>query len=510
MNYPFKCYALSCIMGITMCLTATAAIEKNISLTATLGVPFYINPAAQMGISQLYWSNLQNEDGVTRHYYLSNSNNAYTDDFYIEEKTHTCTVWGGRSETYYSFNITPLVLKPNENVYTFRCKFTRNNSNDTYIVTYRITVIDITSISIPSSLSLFRGDAYSFSPIIAQPGATTTLTWQSSNTSVATIDQNGNMSATGIGKTIIMCTAHNGVSASCEVTVNPIMVSSIALNQTEAEMCVGDKLQLSATVLPVNATTPAVAWTSSDESVAIVDENGQVTALKSGDVRITATATDGSGKSANCSVQVARDNKLTANNITMCQAGKGTMHILLTQEDDISGFQFDLTLPEGITVAENAGGQLLAALTNRASSHSISADKVSEGLYRFIVVSLSGKAITQGEGDVMTITLQADNDIAVGEYNVTMKEIELTVKNGITYSQVYPRDNTARLTVTDLMPGDVNGDGKVSVTDVISIISYILEEEPVQFIKSAADLNSDDKVSVTDAIGVIDIILNNK
>lgn len=194
----------------------------------------------------------------------------------------------------------------------------------------------------------------------------------------------------------------------------------------------------------------------------------------------------------------------------MCQAGKGTMHILLTQEDDISGFQFDLTLPEGITVAENAGGQLLAALTNRASSHSISADKVSEGLYRFIVVSLSGKAITQGEGDVMTITLQADNDIAVGEYNVTMKEIELTVKNGITYSQVYPRDNTARLTVTDLMPGDVNGDGKVSVTDVISIISYILEEEPVQFIKSAADLNSDDKVSVTDAIGVIDIILNNK
>ena len=135
---------------------------------------------------------------------------------------------------------------------------------------------------------------------------------------------------------------------------------------------------------------------------------------------------------------------------------------------------------------------------------------MSEGLYRFIVVSLSGKAITQGEGDVMTITLQADNDIAVGEYNVTMKEIELTVKNGITYSQVYPRDNTARLTVTDLMPGDVNGDGKVSVTDVISIISYILEEEPVQFIKSAADLNSDDKVSVTDAIGVIDIILNNK
>lgn len=380
----------------------------------------------------------------------------------------------------------------------------------TTIDTYTINVVDVTSIAIPNSLSLYMGDTYTFSPIISMQGATTSLTWQSSNTSVGTIDGNGSFRAVGVGTTTILCTAYNGVSAQCQVTVNPIMVNSITLNETEAELCVGDKLQLSAMVLPTNATMPSVTWASSDESVAHVDERGQVTAVKSGYALITATATDGSGKTASCNVKVLKNNKLTVGNMLMCQGGTGTMHVLLTDEDVISGFQFDLALPEGVSVATNTNGQLQVALTDRTSSHSISADKLADGLYRFIVVSLSGKAITQGEGDVMIITLEADADIGIGDYIVTAKDIELTVKDGTTYTQVYPRDNTARLTITDLMPGDVTGDNKVTVTDVISIISYILGEEPVQFIKSAADVNSDEKVSVTDAISVIDIILNNK
>lgn len=54
---------------------------------------------------------------------------------------------------------------------------------------------------------------------------------------------------------------------------------------------------------------------------------------------------------------------------------------------------------------------------------------------------------------------------------------------------------------------DVNGDGRVSVTDVISMNSYILEEEPAQFIRKVADMNGDGKVTITDMVQVIDIIL---
>lgn len=56
--------------------------------------------------------------------------------------------------------------------------------------------------------------------------------------------------------------------------------------------------------------------------------------------------------------------------------------------------------------------------------------------------------------------------------------------------------------------GDVNGDGKISVTDVVSIISYVLEEVPAKFLFPAADVNGDGRITVTDAVGVIDMILN--
>jgi Ca2+-binding EF-hand superfamily protein len=53
----------------------------------------------------------------------------------------------------------------------------------------------------------------------------------------------------------------------------------------------------------------------------------------------------------------------------------------------------------------------------------------------------------------------------------------------------------------------VNGDGRISVTDVISMNSYILEERPAQFIRKVADLNKDGKVTITDMVQVIDKIL---
>ena len=98
--------------------------------------------------------------------------------------------------------------------------------------------------------------------------------------------------------------------------------------------------------------------------------------------------------------------------------------------------------------------------------------------------------------------------MATGQYDMAIQNIKLTIKDGIEYREEYPKDNTAKLTITDIVPGDVNGDNAVSVTDVISIIGYILEDEPAKFIFPAADMNSDGNITVTDAISVIDLILS--
>lgn len=372
-----------------------------------------------------------------------------------------------------------------------------------------ITVIGVNSISIDPSLILTYGEEYQFNPVIKDAGAETTLTWKSSDIAVATVDQNGKLKTTGLGTTTITCTATNGVSATCEVTVNPILVSDITLNETETELVVGDKLELLATVSPDNATDNSITWSSTNEEVAVVNENGQVTAVGSGICQIKATANDGSNKVGSCIVTVAKDNKLTVSNMALGRGGQGTMHVLLSNEELTYGFQFELSVPTGVSVPTDNEGKLMAYLTSRASSHNINATKVSNGLYRFVVTPKSGLTpIAQGSGDVMTITLDALASIAASEYYVTIQNIGLSVKRGNDYLEIHPRDNTAKLTVFDVTPGDVNGDGSVSVTDVISIISYVLEEEPSRFIFKAADVNNDNNVTVTDAIIVINMILN--
>ena len=93
-------------------------------------------------------------------------------------------------------------------------------------------------------------------------------------------------------------------------TVTPpeiIPVSQITLNKAETSISVGNSETLTATVAPENAANKALTWASSDEDVATVAPDGTVTAVKVGTATITATAADGSGKSAVCKVTVTGD-----------------------------------------------------------------------------------------------------------------------------------------------------------------------------------------------------------
>ena len=91
------------------------------------------------------------------------------------------------------------------------------------------------------------------------------------------------------------------------VTPEIVPVSQITLNKAETSISVGNSETLTATVAPENATNKALTWASSDEDVAIVAPDGTVTAVKVGTATITATAADGSGKSAVCKVTVTGD-----------------------------------------------------------------------------------------------------------------------------------------------------------------------------------------------------------
>ncbi|MBP1756119.1 MAG: hypothetical protein H6Q59_2517, partial [Firmicutes bacterium] len=129
--------------------------------------------------------------------------------------------------------------------------------------------------------------------------------WSTSNSDIATVNQKGKVIGRKLGFATITATALDGseVEASCEVQiVNP--VESVSLSKTTISLLVGQTKKLKATIKPDNATMKSAKWTSSDSSVAIVDEDGEVISIKAGSTTITAEASDNSGKKALCYVTV--------------------------------------------------------------------------------------------------------------------------------------------------------------------------------------------------------------
>ena len=133
------------------------------------------------------------------------------------------------------------------------------------------------------------------------------LIWKSSDEDVAAVDADGLVTALAkVGTAVISATAADGsgVKAECRVTVEPTLVSAITLDKTEVSLKAEKTAMLSATVAPATTTDKSLVWTSSDERVATVDANGEVTAVYDGTATIKATAADGSGVVAECTVTV--------------------------------------------------------------------------------------------------------------------------------------------------------------------------------------------------------------
>ena len=144
------------------------------------------------------------------------------------------------------------------------------------------------------------------------------VTWSSSDTGVATVDTKGNVTGVKPGTaTITVTTTDGGKTATCEVTVTkkPTPVSGVTINRTSLTLTIGGGAILVATVSPEDAANKKVVWSSSDESVATVDKNGEVTAVKKGTAKITATSEDG-GKTATCDVTVT-DKPVSATGVTL-------------------------------------------------------------------------------------------------------------------------------------------------------------------------------------------------
>ena len=195
-------------------------------------------------------------------------------------------------------------LKPGNT--TIRAKSDDGGKTATCQVTVKAKVYNVESVSLDkTNITLTEGDSETLTATVYPDNATNkNVSWKSSNTSVATVN-NGVVTALKAGTaTITVTTEDGGKTATCQVTVNARIynVESVSLDKTNITLPEGDSETLIATVYPDNATNKNVSWKSSNTSVATVN-NGVVTAIKAGTATITVTTEDGS-KTATCQVTV--------------------------------------------------------------------------------------------------------------------------------------------------------------------------------------------------------------
>lgn len=299
------------------------------------------------------------------------------------------------------------------------------NQSATCSVTVKKHVVAVTSIKLnKTELSLEKGKSETLEATVSPENATDkSMTWTSSDEDVAKVDKNGKVTAVKGGNASITAKAGNK-TAECKVTVT-VPVESISLNQSSTSLEVEQTITLSANILPQDATEKTVSWTSSNSSVASVDQNGKVTAIAQGTAIIKASA---GGKTDTCEINV-QPKVVSVTSVTLNKTS--------------------LALKEGESET------LKATITpSNATNKTVSWSSNKTGI---ATVDQNGKVTAISKGSA-TITATAENKSASCDINVT------AAANNISFA-----DTTLKKALVDAF--DTDGDGELSYEEAAAVSS---------------------------------------
>jgi uncharacterized protein YjdB len=305
-----------------------------------------------------------------------------------------------------------ITVKTNDGGKTATCKVT---------VTAKSVAVSKVTLN-KTTLTLETGSEAVLVATVAPSNATNKkVTWSSSNKGVVTVDQNGKLKAIKAGTaTITVTTDDGGKKATCAVTVNNkvIEVTGIQLDKSTVSLMESQTAQLTATITPSNATDQTHTWTSSNTSIATVDNTGKVTAVKAGTATITAKSNN--NKTATCSVTVSARYTVKKGSIEMTE-------------------NYNLTIDLGETVTLMPFDKV-----NNAEAHiMLESNSITSGNSAVAGVSLmyaggaggisayNGWKITGNKGGSTTVTMRCGSmtrkiNVKVKDYTVLYNEKEVT------------------------------------------------------------------------------------
>ena len=282
----------------------------------------------------------------------------------------------------------------------------------------------------PKTAEVLEGGTIAITPEFTPSYATEqTLTWASSDTTIATVDEQGVVTGVKVGNATISATTTDGsdITATCEVTVKPVVATGIAVEPIAATITAGETTQLNLTITPESATYKTAAWTSSNDAIATVDENGMVTGVAAGQVQITATTVDGTQLSATSVVTVlprkASDITVTPDSVALDISGSMRLTATITPDDvattlvqwESSDEDVAIVTSKGMVYGVGAGQALIIATTTDGS-------ELSDTCHVTVRVpfELSAQSVAVPVNTLRNIPVTIDNHVPVKSFGLTV------------------------------------------------------------------------------------------
>ena len=325
-------------------------------------------------------------------------------------------------------------------------------------------VIDKDALGITGDdLEMSVGDVKTISVKIEPETATDkSVTFESSNPAVASIDADGKVTALSLGQTTIKITAASGVSTEFNVIVVETPAASISLNKTEATLKATETVQLEATILPETTTDKTVTWTSSDENTAKVDANGLVTAVAVG--KATITATTANRLKAECAITVEKTDAtgiiidkealgITGDNLEMRVGDVKTISVKIEPETATDkSVTFESSNPD--TASVDAEGKVIALSLGQTTIKITAASGVSTEI-NVTVVATAAASISLNKTEA---TLKASENV---QLEATILP-ETTTDKTVTWTS--SDENTAKVDANGLVTAVAVGKATITAT----------------------------------------------
>ena len=158
--------------------------------------------------------------------------------------------------------------------------------------------VNIESLSLnETNTSMYVGDTKQLSVKINPSNASGTITWSSSNTNVATVNNSGLVTAKGVGSTIIKVSSNNGKYITCNINVTKKSsstpstsnkpITKLVISSNKLSVTIGETKKITYRIEPTDGTIKSIKWESADPSVATVDSSGNVKGIKEGGTEVT-------------------------------------------------------------------------------------------------------------------------------------------------------------------------------------------------------------------------------